>query len=75
MADLKASEVWSQGTSQNRVGCKLELPFINKVYGHLITGADGLLLWGFRGEKGYMTAKCPRLMSQWPKVTQVGFSL
>lgn len=38
-------------------------------------GADGLLLWGFRGVKGYMTGKRPRLMSQWPKVIQARFSL
>lgn len=38
-------------------------------------GADGLLLWGFRGVKGYMTAMCPRLMSQWFKVTQAEFRL
>lgn len=37
--------------------------------------ADGLLLWGFRGVKGYTTAKCPRLTSQWFKVTQAEFWL
>jgi len=41
----------------------------------VITGADVLLLWGFRGVKRYTTGKCPRLMSQWPKVTQAGFDL